>query len=265
MVPPPVVTEGFFSIFRYVPDPGRAEPRNVAVVVVDTDRDLARVRVAPISQVAPRLDEHGILDALIVQFAANLERGELRDLKRFEDFTQELGPTLSFSPPRTAAIVNSIDETLKSLYKAYVAPKRGRGSTNSRGAILDRVVQMCRDAGARIEPGSYVRDVLFDAIVQGTGTRAAIQVLSFETEALSPRGAELSAGYFLHGLRRVQADGICVAQPPHDAASAAARISFDRVSRWMGDAGVQVVAPDRFLPIANSMAGFESLPLVMAT
>ena len=258
------MSEGFYSVVRYTPDPVRDEAKNVALMLVDETRNLGRIRVAPLSQVAARLEEHGLLDSLLVGLATRLESGDLRQRRGVELLSATLGPTLSMSPPRGAAIAANLDETLKSLYQAYVAPRRARDAGTSRGEILDRLVRVCRKVGATIEPGSTIEDVLFDAVMRGGDRITPLQILSFDTEAQSPRGIEHAAGYFLYGLDRVHTQGICVLQPPRHTSSSPIKVSFERISRWMSDAGVETVEAAAFSRVAASMAGRLPLPLVMS-
>jgi len=260
-----VITEGFYSVVRYSPNPARDEVKAVALMLVDEQRDLAQLRVAPLSQITPRLTEHGLLDEMLVRLATRMQAGEIRSRIEVEDLRGAIGPTLSLTPPMPAAITDDIDVSLKALYGALVAPRQGREAGISRGQILDRLVRACRKAGASIAPGSYLDDVLFDAVVSSSSGRVPVQVLSFETETENPRGVEQAAGHFLFGLSRVHEGGVCVIQPPFDRSSEPARASFRRVSRWMSDEGVSILRPDEMPQLASSMAGVETLPLVMST
>lgn len=260
-----MITEGFFSVVQYSSSPVRGEAKNVALMLIDEQRNIARMRIAPLSLVAPRLTEHGLLDALLVRLATRLKDGELDDLSQVENFRAAIGPTLSMSAPMPTAITDDIDVSLNALYRALVAPRQRREAGVSRGQILDRLVRACRSAGASISPGSFVDDVLFDAVVSGPDRRVPVQVLSFETEAENPRTIEQSAGHFLYGLSRIHEGGVCVIQPPFDRSSDSTRTSHRRVSRWMSDEGVSVLRPDEMPQLALSMAGSEMLPLVMST
>ena len=258
------MSEGFFSILRYSANPSRGEARNVALVLVDQHSDEARVKAAPLSYVAPRLAEHGLLDALIVRLADRIDSGELRSREALSNLSSQLGPTLTLTQPRATAIVQSVDATLQSLFRAYVSATRARRGRVSRGDVLNRVVQICRSAGTTIQPGAYLRDVMFDAVLRAPTTEAVVQALSFDTDATDPRVSELAAGYFLHGLARVGGTGILCGAAPTPTASSSAGTSYDRVSRWMADAGASFVEEQDFRAIAASMAGVRKLPLEMA-
>jgi hypothetical protein len=258
-----MISEGFYSIVRYTPDSARAEARNVAVLLVDELRDLARVKAAPLGQIAPRLEEHGLLDRLVVALAERVLVGELRHFDEVARLADAGPSTLSFTSPRSAAIAPDVDATLNHLYKAFVQPRRGRDRIG-RYAILDRLVRACRRANVHIEPGAYVRDVLFDAVVSDSDKMTPVQVLSFDTSAQSERSTEHAAGYFLYGLNRVRATGVCVVQPPSTDSAASAKSSFDRVTGWLDDAHVEIIRPDALTALAGSMAGNDPLPLVMA-
>lgn len=260
-----MMSEGFYSIVRYTADPVRGEAKNVALVLVDEQRDVARLRVAPLSQVTPRLNEHGVLDKLLVQFGARLQAGELRDQRQVNNLARAIGPTLSLTAPVPAAIGEDVDATLKSLYMAFVAPRQGRDAGVSRGQILDQLVKACRKAGAAVEPGAYVEDILFDAIVSGRGRRTPVQILSFEATTQNPHGLEQAAGYFLFALNRIHEDGLCVMQPPQRQSIDPVKTSYRRVRNWMEDGGVETIGPEGLSLMASSMAGAERLPLVMST
>lgn len=260
-----MITGGFYSVVRYSSDPLRDESKNVALLLVDQERDRACLRIAPLSQVTPRLTEHGVLDGLLVNLAARLEAKELMDRGRLADLQRAIGPTVTITTPVPAAIQDDMGATLRSLYEAYVAPRRGRTTGMSHGQLLDRLVKACRTAGANVAPGTYVDDILFDALITSPESRTPVQVLSFESEADSVRGIEQAAGHFLYGLRRIHTEGVCVIQPPFARSSDNARMSYRRVSRWMSDEGVGVVKPDEMARLATSMAGADPLPLVMST
>lgn len=256
--------EGFYSIVRYSSDPLRGESKNVAVVLIDETRGLASSRTAPLSQITPRLTEHGILDGLLMHLAARLDGGELRQPGDVAALAESLGPTISITRPVPAAIDQNFDVTLKALYKSLVAPRRGRNPGLARGEILDRLVRACRDAGVSVSPGIYVEDLLFDAVVSTTRVRQPVQVLSFETEAENPHSIEVAAGHFLFALHRLHSDGVCVIQPPHTRAKESARVSHRRVARWMADQGVATLRPDELRNFATLLAGAEPLALVTA-
>lgn len=259
-----MTSEGFYSIIRYTPDPVRDEAKNVALMLIDEQRDVARLRVAPLSQLTPRLNEHGLLDKLLVHFGARLQAGELRDQRQVAALSRVIGPTLSLTAPVRAAIGDDVDATLKSLYTAFVAPRRGRDSSISHGQLLDRLVKACRKAGAAVEPGAYVEDILFDAIVSWRKRRTPVQVLSFETTTQNPHGIEQAAGHFLFALNRIHADGLCVMQPPVLKSTDPVKASYRRVRNWMQDGGVETVGPEDLPRIASSIAGADPLPIVMS-
>jgi hypothetical protein len=260
-----MISEGFYSILRYTPDSARGEAKNVALMLVDERRDIARLRVAPLSQITPKLNEHGVLDKLLVQFGSRLQAGELRDQAQVNALSRAIGPTLSLTAPIPAAIGDNVDATLKALYMAFVAPRQSRDAGISHGQLLDRLVKACRKAGAAIEPGAYVGDMLFDAILSGLGRRTPVQILSFDGASPNPRGLEQAAGYFLFALNRIHEDGLCVMQPPPEHAIDPARASYRRIRNWMEDGRVETIGPEGLPSMAASMSGAELLPLVMST
>lgn len=256
------MSEGFYSLVRYTPDTARGEARNVAVFLVDEKRNLAMVKAAPLAQVARRIEEHGILDSLLVRFAERVQAGEFRRSDEVNYLARSVTGALTVTVTRPAAIEDRIDVTLNHLYKAFVRPRRGRDRI-SRSVILDRLVRACRRAHVHVEPGAYIRDVMFDAVLTDPDRVMPIQVLTFETSGPRNMATEHAAGHFLYGLQRVKASGVCVVQAPSDMAVGESRLSFDRVSRWLEDAGVGMVTPADIGNLARTMAGNENLPLVM--
>jgi hypothetical protein len=162
-------------------------------------------------------------------------------------------------------IDETLESTLKALYKALVAPRRGRSPSISRGDLLDRVMRAYRANGANIERGKYIRDMLFDAVASAQERTTAIQVLSFATEAKDAGNLERDAGYFLYGVDRVGAHGICVMQPPVAMSSDSARRSYGRVSAWLEDAHIKTLEPSELGHFAATQGGRNQLPLVMST
>jgi hypothetical protein len=116
----------YFSVVRWLDDPGRGEAKNIAVLLFAPDGSWSEVRTAPLKRVLPKL-----AGTLVEEYLGYLERraqsgpgftiGELRKL------CESHIHSLQFTEPKPVAIPTGEDgpeRAVDSLYRAFVAPKR---------------------------------------------------------------------------------------------------------------------------------------------
>jgi hypothetical protein len=231
-----MASEGFYSILRWRTDATRDEARNVAVILVDRDGRVGGMRSAPISSISPRLHEQGLLDAILLNLESRFQGSAKPTLDTLERLRGDLQRSLVLTDPRPVAVPD-VDVTLESLYRAYAAPKGGGSTAATHGRVLDRVMTQLRRRGWSVKRGEYVGDFIFDLVVSKPRSLVG-EVFSFASGAKNLIPVEQSAGHFLYGLREVQLPGLAVIQPPKDSASDP---SFQRVTRWLGREGVEIV------------------------
>lgn len=238
-----VSTQGYFSLLRWRLDSTRDEARNVAVLLVDREGTFAGVKAAPISSISPRLHEQGILDSVIFELEAQFSAEDKPRLKLLEELHNSMQHSLYLTEPRPTAVTD-VDAVLSALYRAYVAPRSGGSRVLTKGRLLDGVVNEIRRRGFNVHRGTYVRDFLFDAIVEGRGRRAVLEVLSFATAAQNWAPVEHDAGHFLYALDQVDAAGVAVIKPPSEISHQNASKAYERVGRWLRKANVKRVTPE---------------------
>lgn len=234
--------QGFFSVLRWRNDPTRDEARNVAVVLVGEDGAFGGIRAAPLSSVSPRLHDQGILDAVIAGLEQQFSSPHKPGLGYLTELYHSMSHSLCLTEPRATAVPD-VDLALQALYRAYVQPRAGGGQSLTKGRILDQVVGKLRRRGFEVRRGTYVKDFLFDAIVEHHGERSAIEVLSFATAARNWTAVEHDAGHFLHAVGAAQLAGVALVQPPGPESAQTARESWARVNRWFKAENVTVAAP----------------------
>jgi hypothetical protein len=238
------VAQGFYSLLRWRVDPTRDEARNVAVMLVDAQGEFGAIRHAPISTISPRLRDQGILDELLLGLEQRFRSGgRLRDL---EELQESLQRSLVVTEPQPVAVTDP-EETLTALYRAYLAPRGGRSRAPTKGVVLDDVVAALRRQKVKARRGAYVRDFIFDVVIDQTRVRPAsvLEVLSFAAPRKDWTPVERDAGHFLYALGRLEIAGKAVVQPP--AAGNGAAQSYDRVRRWLEDEKVPIVEPEQLV------------------
>lgn len=132
---------GYFSILRWRSDVTRDEAKNVGVILVDVHGRFGGVKAAPLSTISSRLREQGLLDQMIYglerQFAAETKPA-LADLKHLYE---RLERSIYLTEPQQIAVPD-VDTALNAIYRAYVAPRQGGARGLTKGALMDRVVEL---------------------------------------------------------------------------------------------------------------------------
>jgi hypothetical protein len=237
--------QGYFSLLRWRTDPVRDEARNVAVVLVEERGGFCAFKPAPLSTISAKLHEQGLLDSAIVALGEQADSRELT-LERLTAMHGALHNSLYITEPKPVA-VSDPDEAVRALFKAYVAPRYGPTNRQSKGAVLDRVVNAYRKRGLDVKRGHYINDFIFDAVVdKGDGARG-LEVLSFASPRKDWAPIERDAGHFLFALQELEIPGRAVIQPPTDASRDRAGEPYDRVRRWLDKFDVPVMTPDEAL------------------
>lgn len=245
-----ITQKGHFSLLRWRSDATRDEARNVAVILVEAEGQFGGVKAAPLSAISPRLQEQGLLDAIIQGLEKQLSGEHKLTLSDLQKMSESLQRSLYITQPQIVA-VSDIDTTLSALYKAYVAP-RGHYQPLTKGKVLDHVVGALRKRGINVRRGEYIDDFIFDVVIKKAKSPKPVvaEVLSFAPPNKTWLTAEKDAGYFLLALERLDATGFAVIQPPSQVSFSSARISYKRVSRWFESGNVQIVNPSE-LDTAN--------------
>jgi hypothetical protein len=232
---------GYFSLIRWASDPTRDEAKNVAVVLVDAEGQFGGVKAAPLSGVSPSLRQQGLLDSLLVGLAGQFTTEQKPDLKWLRALSKSLDRSLYVTEPRSVA-VSEASTTLLALYRAYAAP-RPTPRQQTKGVLLDRVINSLRRWGHETRRGEYLEDFLFDAIV-GAKNPTVIEVLSFATGTRDWSATERDAGHFLYAVKQVGIPAAAVIKPPSDASYVTAATSYERVNRWLHKARVPAIELD---------------------
>jgi len=239
-----VTQQGYYSILRWRRDVTRDEARNVAVILVDASGRCGGLKSAPVSSISPRLQDQGILDALLVGLEQRFKQENMLTVEDLRKLHTTLERSLFLTEPVPAAITN-FEQTLSALYKALVSP-RGHGSRAlTKGKVLDQVLKGFRAWGMPARRGVYLGDFIFDAVVDGPEP-AVVEVLSFATEQKNWQPVEKDAGHFLFALDHVDRPGIAVVQPPTNRDDDRAKFAHERVLKWLDRPRVRITAPEQF-------------------
>jgi hypothetical protein len=190
------------------------------------------------------LHEQGIVDAIIASLQENFSADVKPDLEHLEGLSRSLKHSLYVTPPKPV-LVPDLDATLSALYRAYVAPAGGGSRQGTKSAILDRVVGALRRSGVRLRRSQYVKDFMFDLVIDDD-RQVLGEVLSFATGAAKWEQVENDAGHFLYGLERVGEAGFAVVEPPPTEARESARDAHNRVTSWLAEAKIPIRRPDEF-------------------
>lgn len=249
---------GFYSLLRWCSDPARDEARNVAVVVVEAKGKWGAVRAAPISQISPRLQEQGIVDAMVVGLQRRIEEEGGFGLEELEHLRRGYERSISLTQPRPVAVSN-IDATVSALYRALVAKPVPGGRALTKARVMDDVVRALRRVKVRVARSQYVEDVMFDLVFEGQPRLGEVLSYASITEVVAP--AENDAGRFLFGLSRVDRQGLAIVAPPPEDARTVVKDSYARVLDWFASADVLVKRPDE---IVRRVPEQQILDLVLA-
>jgi hypothetical protein len=247
--------QGFFSVLRWRLDSTRDEAKNIAVILVDREGEFGGIRAAPLSAVSRRLHDQGILDSVIVGLENQFAKRQKPTLDALNDWHGSMQRSLYLTEPKPTA-VHDVDLTLSALYRAFVAPPARGSRVMTKGRVLDKVVATLRRHGLNVRRGTYLKDFLFDAIVDTKQGHRALEVLSFATTAQSWTPVEHDAGHFLFALQEADLNGIAVIHPPSDESHQNAVHSYRRVTRWFDKADVPSTLPDK---VGDELVGAKRL------
>ena len=113
----------------------------------------------------------------------------------------------------------------------------------TKGRVLDTVVESLRRSGHPVRRGEYVKDFIFDLVIEGRRPSVG-EVLSFATSAKNWTPAEHAAGHFLYANEKVEAQAFAVIEPPSEVSHRNASIAHDRVLRWFAHERITVLKPN---------------------
>lgn len=239
-----MTSRGFFSLLRWRDSVARDEAKNVAVLLVEPEGRYGGIRVAPISQISPRLRDQGILDQILHGLEEQFSGENPPSLDWLQNLRESLQHSVYLTEPRSTAI-GDVNETLETLFRSYVhRPSRG-SSAPTKGKVLDRVVRAIRSQGFKAERGVYIDDFIFDAVVHVNGSKKPLEVLSFGRPKKNWVREEQDAGHFLYSLDRLSMRGNAVIHPPTSQSGDDAYATYKRVTRWLEQESVRFVAPDK--------------------
>jgi hypothetical protein len=233
--------QGYFSLLRWRSDATRDEARNLAVVLVDAEGTIGGLRHGSIASVSSDLHEQGLLDTLVVGLERRLggpQRPDLQEIRRLHTSMQQ---SLYFTEPKPCA-VTGVEETLDTLYKAYLA-RRGFPGGPTKGRLIEKVVRILRHAALNVERDAYVGDYRFDAVVSEGDEATVVTFLTFaQTSRRDWRPAENEAGCFVFSVDKAELPGVAVIEAPTSAGTEAS-VAYERVRRWFRDANLSVLDP----------------------
>jgi len=236
-------SKGYFSILQSRKDALRGETRNVAVVLVDVQQETGMVKAAPISQISPRLGDQGLLDQIVQGLSKHVEQESGFTLQSLNDLNKSLTSSLILTDPKPAVLPNGdADKLMTALYKAFVRPDTGGSSALSRGRVLDKVVETLRKYGKKVQRGAYIKDYIFDVVMESASKFDVLQVLSFATPSKNWIPSEHQTGYFLHAIEKLNKGGAAIIQPPGQKSDQKAFESHDRVIRLLKKSKVDTFA-----------------------
>lgn len=104
---------------------------------------------------------------------------------------------------------------------------RSAGRTMTKGVVLDKVVNTLHRRGLDVKRGTYIKDFIFDAVVEMLRRRTSvIEVLSFASGQKNWAPVEHDAGPFLYAIQELHLPGIAVVQPPSESKRNGAATSY---------------------------------------
>jgi hypothetical protein len=258
-----VIPRGTAYLVQYRHNPGRNEARNIAVALVAHDSDFAAVKHLPQSQFADRLRERGIVDDALVSLGKALVL-DGDPTARMERLRGAAYGSLQVGDPMPTEIVGNPADVLSRLFKALVARPSSRRPGRTRGEVLDRTVAAFRQVGVPVRVGQYQGDFLIDALVQTDHNGDyAVHAQSFDAVRRDWSSAEHQAAHFLYAIGKLNQQAICVIEPPADV-ERAAKMSYERIRRWLGDAGVEMASLSTLAHVAARFETTQQLPLIPA-
>ncbi len=247
--------DAYYAVLRYSPDHARNEARNIGLLVVG-DAGHAWFKTARMSRVTPRLLEPGLEDEILTRFQSRVREGEFRNRGQVSDLAATLRGSIQLTPPAPMAVAGSFQTSADALFHSLVAIRQRRGPGLGKGELLDRVVDVFRSKRAAVARGSYIGDFIFDAVEQDAGSvPTAVGVASFDTEAEDWAGTERQVGHFLFGVNRVQPRPAFVIQEPTRISTDAARLTHERVTKWLAEADVPTIRSTEIPAFAAKLAG----------
>lgn len=92
--------------------------------------------------------------------------------------------------------------------------------------------------------GEYVKDFIFDAVIEQGRKRRPIEVLSFAAARRDWAPIERDAGHFLFALEQLKLEGWAVVQPPTPATYQSAKEPHRRVTKWLKRFDVPIASPE---------------------
>jgi hypothetical protein len=239
---------GYFSLLRWRSDVLRDEAKNVAVLLVGPEGEFGGFRAASLSHISSRLQEQGILDNIIESLNLRFSEDEKPDLKFLNELHKDHERSIVITEPKPI-VVTDVDATLKTLYKAYVAPGSFPSTGVSRGEIINRVLKKYRAAGYKIRTGDYIGSFIFDLIVEDHGIHKPKvgEVISFASDRKDWIPIEHDAGYFIYATGKVERDGFAIVQPPTNRATELAIKSHNRVTKWFSSESIKIFDPAQII------------------
>ena len=240
--------QGFYSLVRWRADIARDEERNIGVLVVDPQQG-GYLRPLPISSLSSKLRDQGILDAALSSLREQVEALAF-DLNELRGLHEAYTRSLLVSEPQPVA-VRDLEETVKALYRAFVAVRAtGRSRTVTKGVLTDRIVDALRGADWTVKRGAYKDDFIFDVVVESAPGKDApdvMGILSYDAPRKDWSPIEKDAGHFICGVQMLGLEGTATILHPSQDASSDAKRSHDRVLRMLDHADVPIADAATFM------------------
>lgn len=231
--------QGFFSLVRWRADAARDEERNIGILLVDPESGSGALRPLPPSSFSSKLREQGILDAAVTALRERVE-GQSFDVGALEEMHASFQRSLLITAPKPVAVTDT-KATLLALYRAFVkgppAGPRGIG----KAAVMDQVAEYLRGEGWRLKRSEYIRDFIFDLVVEDAPLQDSpkvMSVLSFGGNRKDWSPIEKDAGHFLCGVYQLDVPGKAAIVPPSVDSSSDAKRAHDRVLHMLDRADV---------------------------
>lgn len=243
-----IARTAYFSILRWILDIARDEPRNLAVILVDSQGGFAKFKAAPLDTIIPKPKEQVVLRAMLKGLERQLKETCQPDFAGLMEMHKQQKGSIRLTKPRPIKVIDP-DAKLDDLYQTYVAsPETGTGE------LVERVMYTLSELGITVERNKYLGEYAFDITAFGTGAKPiAIQVFSFEGTQESWLSEEHSAAYFVSALGKIKkVVGASVIRPPSSDATDDARVAHDRLVGWFNKRGVLIVNSDN---LADGLTG----------
>jgi hypothetical protein len=122
--------QGYFSVVRWLDDPGRGEAKNLAILLFDPEGTWSKVRVAPLKRVLPRLT-NTLVEEYLGYLEGRAQTGHGFTLGELRKLCESHVHSLQFTEPKPVAIPAGEDgpeRAVEALYRAFVAPARPGGA-----------------------------------------------------------------------------------------------------------------------------------------